>query len=88
MLDTIMGGLAKMGGRVLPNYKLDKQATLESIELRWSCYGASPSNTGAGQMPLTAFVFEKKLADKCSKQNKEAVGGGENWDQIKKYTLL
>ena len=62
-----------MGGRVLPNYKLDKQPTLESIELRWSCYGATSTAAGQGQMPLTAFVFEKKLADKCSKQNKEAV---------------
>ena len=68
MLD-MLASVAKMGGRVLPNYKLDKSPSLESIELRWSVYGA----TNAPNQPLSAFVFEKKIIDKYAKQNREAV---------------
>ena len=61
-----------MGNKLLTQYKVEKNPSVRSNELRWTLYPATHSDRG--NEPLTVFLFEKKVLDRAPKEHKDSVG--------------
>ena len=84
-LSNLASQVEKMQNKILSTYKVDKNPSIESVEVRWKCFSAKypdgyrksgvPPGAPGGHDPtelLTAFLFEKKVLD-TNKADKEAV---------------